>query len=259
MERLTIGRFGLQRFATDPKSLQFYTGFSSYTLLINVYNLLRPTAEKMTRWSQIQRKRMGYSQEINTDISFRSESISLIDQFFVFLVKIKLGLFQQDIACRFNVSQSTVSRIVKTWANFMYFQLSLIPIWPSRDKVNTFMPDCFKELCPSTRVILDCTEVKIQTLSALSLNSEFYSHYKGTTTLKGLIGISPSGCVTFVSSLFAGSISDQNITRQSGILPLIQPGDSVMADKGFLIEQMLAEREARLNIPPFLTKRDHFT
>ncbi|XP_060595512.1 uncharacterized protein LOC132749670 [Ruditapes philippinarum] len=264
VERLTIGRFGLQRFATDPKStdpksLQFYTGFSSYTLLLNVYNLLRPTAEKMTRWSQIQRKRMGYSQEINTDISFRSESTPLIDQFFMFLVKIRLGLFQQDIACRFNVSQSTVSRIIITWANFMYFQLGSIPIWPSREKVNKFMPDCFKELYPSTRVILDCTEVKIQTPSALSLNSEFYSHYKGTTTLKGLIGISPSGCVTFVSSLFAGSISDQNITRQSGILPLIEPGDSVMADKGFLIEQMLAERQARLNIPPFLTKRDQFT
>lgn len=259
VEKLTIGRFGLQRFETDPKSLQFYTGFSSYTLLLNVYHLLRPTADKMTRWSQIQRKRMGYSQDINTDISFRSESIPLIDQFFMFLVKIRLGLFQQDIACRFNVSQSTVSRIIITWANFLYFQLGSVPIWPTRDKVNKFMPDCFKELYPSTRVILDCTEVKIQTPSALSLNSEFYSNYKGTTTLKGLIGISPSGCVTFVSSLFAGSISDQNITRQSGILPLIEPGDSVMADKGFLIEQMLAERQARLNIPPFLTKRDQFT
>lgn len=121
------------------------------------------------------------------------------------------------------------------------------------------MPECFKAVYPSTRVILDCTELKIQTPSSLSLNSEFYSHYKGTTTFKCLIGISPAGCVTFVSSLYAGSISDKEITKQSGIIELIELGDSVMADKGFLIEDMLKTKGARLNIPPFLTQRDQFT
>ena len=259
VERLTISRFGLHRFASDPKLLQFYTGFSSYTLVMNLFQLLRPTAERMTRWSQEQRHRMGQTSQINTELSFRTESLPLVDQFFMFLVKVRVGLFQQDIGCRFNVSQSTVSRVIITWANFLYFQLGSIPIWPSRDQVNKYMPDCFKELYPTTRVILDCTEIKTQTPSSLSLNSEFYSHYKGTTTYKCLIGISPAGCVTFVSTLFAGSISDQNITRQSGLLPLLESGDSVMADKGFLIDKMLAERGAKLNIPPFLSKHDQFT
>lgn len=213
----------------------------------------------MIRWSQVQRHRNGQSAHINTELTFRCESLPLIDQFFMFLVKIRLGLFQQDLGCRFNVSQSTVSRIIITWANFLYFQLGSLPIWPSRDKVDHYMPDCFKTVYPSTRVILDCTEIEVQTPSALSLNSEFYSHYKGTTTFKGLIGISPAGCVTFISSLYAGSISDQSITKQCGIISCIEAGDSVMADKGFLIEQMLAESGAKLNIPPFLTKRGQFT
>ena len=259
VEKLTVSRFGLHRFVNDPKCLLFYTGFSSYALVMNLFQLLMPTAEKMTRWSQVQRNRTGQSAEINTDLSFRSESLPLIDQFFMFLVKIRLGLFQQDLGCRFNVSQPTVSRIIITWANFMYFQLGSIPIWPSRDKVDKYMPECFKAVYPSTRVILDCTEIKIQTPSALSLNSEFYSHYKGTTTFKCLIGISPAGCVTYISSLFAGSISDTSITRQCGIVPLLENGDSVMADKGFIIEDMLAERGSKLNIPPFLTKYDQFT
>jgi hypothetical protein len=184
---------------------------------------------------------------------------SFIEVLWVKNVKIRLGLFQQDLGGRFNVSQSTVSRIIITWANFLYFQLGSIPIWASREKIDKFMPECFKELYPTTRVILDCTEIKTQTPSALSLNSEFYSHYKGTTTFKCLIGISPAGCVTFVSSLYAGSISDQNITRQCGLIPLLESGDSVMADKGFLIENLVAQRGAKLNIPPFLTKRDQFS
>ena len=77
----------------------------------------------------------------------------LIDQFFMFLVKIRLELFQQDLGCRFNVSQPTISRIIITWANFMYFQLGSIPILPSRDKVDRYMPECFKAVYPSTRVI----------------------------------------------------------------------------------------------------------
>ena len=38
---------------------------------------------------------------------------------------------------------------------------------------------------------------------------------------------------TFVSNLFIGGISDQELTRHSGLLDLIESGDSVMADKGF--------------------------
>ena len=53
------------------------------------------------------------------------------------------------------------------------------------------------------------------------LQSEFYSQYKSRTTNKGLTGIVPNGAVTFVSSLYGSSISDKEITRVSGIIPLL--------------------------------------
>ena len=68
------------------------------------------------------------------------------------------------------------------------------------------------------RVILDCTEIHVQRPSSKVLNSEMYSHYKGTTILKSLIGISPLGLITFVSDLYTGSISDKEMTTKSGIL-----------------------------------------
>ena len=60
--------------------------------------------------------------------------------------------------------------------------------------------------------------------------------------------------VTFVSSLFPESVSDKEITRQSGILNLLEEWADVMADKGFLIEDLLKKVNATLVIPPFLGK-----
>ena len=57
-----------------------------------------------------------------------------------------------------------------------------------------------------------------------------FSNYKYNNTFKGLVGISPDGVITFVSSLFPGSISHKELTRRSGLLDLLEPGDSVMAD-----------------------------
>ena len=58
--------------------------------------------------------------------------------------------------------------------------------------------------------------------------------------------------ITFVSSLFPGSTSDKELTRRSGILDLLEPRDSVMADCGFDIEEHLVLLGVKLNIPPFL-------
>ena len=56
----------------------------------------------------------------------------------------------------------------------------------------------------------------------------------------------------FVSKLYPGSISDKELTRQSGLLDLLDRDDSIMADRGFDILEDLAPRGVRLNIPPFL-------
>ena len=87
---------------------------------------------------------------------------------------------------------------------------------------------------------------------SLRLNSELFSSYKNHTTLKGLIGISPGGAITFISQLYTGHISDREIVTRSGFLNLpFERGDSVMANKRFTIEDLLP-LGVSLNIPPFL-------
>lgn len=114
------------------------------------------------------------------------------------------------------------------------------------------MPQDFKNKYPNTRTIIDCTEVKCQMPSSLLLNSELFSSYKNHTTLKGLIAISPAGHISFISQLYTGNISDKEITERSGFLDLpFDDNDSVMADKGFTIQDLLPVGVS-FNIPPFL-------
>ena len=63
----------------------------------------------------------------------------------------------------------------------------------------------------------------------------------------------------FVSRLFTSAIPDRELTKQSGFLNKLVPGDSVMADKGFVIADILMDVGASLAIPPFLQGGGQFT
>jgi len=247
--KLQIYKFGVERFSTDDSLIKFYTGFPTYKHFTYFFEFARPSAENMT---------YCYASGVLENRP-STRAIQLIDELFMFLVRIKLGLFIQDLAFRFHLHISSVSRKLTTWVNYLYFLLGSQPIWPTREQVNVCMPEEFKELYPSTRVILDCTEIFVETPSSLLLQSQLYSSYKSSTTLKSLIGISPAGAITFVSNLYTGAISDKEITRCSGILDLLKPSDTVMADKGFEIEEMLEKRQVGLNLPPFLQSRSRFS
>ena len=92
------------------------------------------------------------------------------------------------------------------------------------------MPQAFKDIYPTTRCIIDATEIFIQTPSNPQAQQLTFSSYKNHNTLKSLVGITPSGGVCFVSKLYGGNISDWELTERCGILSLLEPGDSVMAD-----------------------------
>ena len=73
-----------------------------------------------------------------------------------------------------------------------------------------------------------------------------------------MIGISPRGDLTFISELYAGNTSDKQLTNDCGILKLLEPGDAVMADRGFEIADDFPLGVA-LNIRPFLGEQERFS
>ena len=152
------------------------------------------------------------------------------DEFWLFFTCLRLSLFERDLAFRFNISEQVVSDIIITWASFLYLMLGSLPIWPSREKVKQYLPEVFKGEFVDIRCIIDCTEIKCQTPQDLEKQSELYSEYKSHSKFKGLVGISPNVWITFVSSLYGGSISDKDTVKRSSLIDLLEENDVIMAD-----------------------------
>ena len=70
----------------------------------------------------------------------KSHKLSALNEFFLMPCWLRLGLFEQDLAQRFQITQSSVSRISSTWINFCYCKFKELPIWPFRDVVDSNMP-----------------------------------------------------------------------------------------------------------------------
>lgn len=252
--------FSFENIKTDDSLLTFYTRFPNVQTMMALYEYLNPgvNGKNIKYWlsgqEDSQKAAVG-----NLVKQGRPRTLLPLEEFFLAMCRLRQGFAEVHLAHLFKVSQSTVSRIFISWINFMYLKLGQINIWPSRKAVDDSTPEAFKEKYPSTRVINNCTEVCCQLLSSLLLNSELFSSYKSHTTLKGLIGISPKGSITFIGQLCTGSISDKEIVERSGFLKLpFENGDCVMADKGFTIEDVLP-LGVTLNIPPFLGMSDQMS
>ena len=66
-----------------------------------------------------------------------------------------------------------------------------------------------------------------------------------------MVEISPHGQIMFISKAFGGRASDKFIVEKSVYLDYLLPGDEVMTDKGFKIDDLLFPRRVKLNIPAF--------
>ena len=140
------------------------------------------------------------------------------DQLFMYMTWLKNGFSRSPLAWLFKVSKSTVTRYLIIWTNFCISSLGAIPIWPSREVIDSTMPQSFKNIYPFTRCIIGCTELFCQRPSSLSAQSCMYSHSKSYVTYNRVLGKAPSGGITFITQLPNGAISDKEIVRRSGIL-----------------------------------------
>ena len=112
----------LEDLANQPADkVRFYTGFVNFSMLYLMFQtLLSHGADRLNYWrgekSMGDRSYHGKNQQKSgTKRALRTE-----DEFLLTCMRLKLGLLQQYLADIFKVSDSTVSRILNTWINFIY-------------------------------------------------------------------------------------------------------------------------------------------
>ena len=238
----------------SDETCNYYTGFPTVAVFNAVLEFLDagPNGENIRLYNYKDGKR---------DTRGRMRALSTLDSYILTLVKLRRNFPVKHLSYLFDIADGTVSNTLITWLNFMYIRLGSICIWPSREQVALTMPDSMKKIFPSTRCIIDCLEIKVEVPGSLHIHKMLYSEYKSHTTMKVLVGIAPGGGFTFISSAYPGSISDKNIVVKSGFLSpqLWEPGDSVMADRGFPIAEYLSPLNVKLLIPSFLKGCDQLS
>ena len=240
----------------NDKLFKFYIGLPDYLTFKILFKSFGNAVDKLVYYDS------GTNSEKLTNPEHKcgpKRSLTPEHEFFLVLVRLRLALLEEDLAYRASISAMHISRILITWIDFLHNFSRQIPIWATRACINETMPGCFKDSYPTTRVINDCTELFIEKASSVRSQSATFSHYKHYNTAKGLVGISPSGIISFVSDLYAGRTSDKQATVDCGILKLLESGDSIMADRGFEIDHSLLPNGVTINIPPFLRGKDHLT
>ena len=226
--KLISQQFGCEKYIGDDSKMTFYTGLSS-----EQFNAL---------WEFIE-------PELCTPIR---KNISQKNEFFATLVRCRLGLEFEDFADRLELSRQSVSRMFEGWITFLSSVFGKINLRPSASYIEAHMPQNFKPEYAKTKVILDCTEFKVQRASNCDLQSMNFSSYKNCATVKGLVGITPDGVGCFFSDLMPGSTSDNQITIKSGVLDMTEAGKGVMTDRGFTIQDICAEKGLYHYAPPML-------
>ena len=218
---------GKDFFDSDDK-VCFYTGLPSMEVLMVVFDHVSPHVTPQT------------------------QSLDRFQEFMIVLMKLRLNAPLQDLAYRFLVSVSTISRVFYHWIVVMDSRLFRFVYWPNRDQLWKTVPQCFQyAFGKKTTVIIDCFEVFIEKRTNLLARAQTFSSYKHHNTIKVLVGITPQGTISFVSEAWGGRVSDKFLTENCAFLEKLIPGDMVIADRGFTVTESVGLRQAKLVIPAF--------
>jgi len=231
----------VEKFVLDPAAIHYYTGLENYSKFCFVLSTLGPAAYCLNyRWRQC-------------------NDISVENQFFLTLMKLRLHTPNFELSRMFDVSEFSVGNVFVTLINFMALQWRELNMWPSRDLVKYFMPNDFRKKFPATRVIIDGMECPIKKPKCPTTQQATFSTYKNRNTLKVVVGASPGGLITHVPMAYGGSASDRQLVERGGLMCQCDAKDSVMADKGFNVQDMFAAKDISINIPTFMTGKNRLS
>ncbi|XP_019638973.1 PREDICTED: uncharacterized protein LOC109480957 [Branchiostoma belcheri] len=243
----------IDRFVGSDKKVCQNTGLQNKEALDSLYKSVEKKVSKLRYWRGTHAVHMKkgvrkFSQSPKK--SGPTRKLSSREELILVLMRLRLGVTNTLLCDIFGISQGLCSKIVNTWIPFLASHLKSLIFWPAKETILQHMPPGLGKKYPQLRCTIDCTEIFIEKPRLLTLQQNTWSDYKRHNTAKYLIGITPNGTISFLSNGYGGRSSDKNIVLDSGFLDLVDPGDVILADRGFPISSELLQRQAHLEIPP---------
>ena len=107
---------------SNDRVILYYTGFKNYKQFMLLYSALRPCVNHLP---------------VNCHLKPQ-------DQLFMTLIKWRLANDDFELSILFDLPEKVVFKVFDCWTNFIFYQLSEIDFWPSREIVSETMPMQFK-------------------------------------------------------------------------------------------------------------------
>jgi len=144
----------------NDKLTRFYTGLPTYNSFIAFVTYLEPKAMELRPWNGS--KTRGEDEKVGQSGARCFTSLTIVDQLFSVLIRLRRGLDAMDVCVHFRISEATYSRLFTTWITFLSKELRLLFPFPLKEHVLQWIPPSFKKYFPNTRIIIDCYEIECQ-------------------------------------------------------------------------------------------------
>ena len=99
----------------DDLKTRFYTGFVNFETFMVIFNSLSLITGKLNYWNG--KDSLKEKEYLENDVKQQpgpQRKMRLLDEFLLVFMRLCLGLLEQDLAQRFCVSVSTISRVLIT-------------------------------------------------------------------------------------------------------------------------------------------------
>ena len=95
---------------------------------------MEPKVSRIHFWQGTSKCKDGTLKYQNENVNKpgRKRKLSLLEEFFIVLVRLKTDMFLLDLSERFDVPVSLISKTFTTWINFLYHELPLCFPFPSQ-------------------------------------------------------------------------------------------------------------------------------
>ena len=104
LSKVETKSFSVEDVARNDDLVKLYTGFTTYSVFLDFYEFLGPSVNELAYRGVPQHAQKRQ----------RKQKLDSLNQLFLTLIKLKLNLRNKDLAFRFSISESLVSRYIST-------------------------------------------------------------------------------------------------------------------------------------------------
>lgn len=169
-------------------------------------------------------------------------SLTLSDELFAVLVTLKLGFFREEVADCFAISLKRFDQTFHIWISCLFAK---IPEWRSlcSGLIDNAAP-CIIQNTSNLKVVLCWFKLTFE------MDSE-RSTEKTLKTFKILTGLNPHGNIIFSSGIWVQKAEGSMVAMDSGILDLIEDGDTVIVPSDIDIGPIVQSRNVKTISLPY--------